>query len=211
MPNIYIRSGLLCFHCCLGKSTLIRGLVKHYTKQNLGQVRGPVTCITGKSRRLTFFECPNDLNAMVDLAKIADLVLMLIDASFGFEMETFEFLNILKTHGMPKVMGVLTHLDKFPRMAQVRQAKKTLKQRFWTEIADGSKVFFLSGMINGKYLKREVHNLARFLSVMKFRPIQWRNTHGFLLADRYEDITHPSLIHADPTVKRKLTVYGYVR
>jgi ribosome biogenesis protein BMS1 len=35
------------------------------------------------------------------LAKIADLVLMLIDASIGFEMETFEFLSILKAHGFP--------------------------------------------------------------------------------------------------------------
>lgn len=31
---------------------------------------------------------------MIDLAKVADLVLLLTDASFGFEMEIFEFLNI---------------------------------------------------------------------------------------------------------------------
>ena len=31
-----------------------------------------------------------------DIGKVADLVLLLIDASFGFEMETFEFLNILQ-------------------------------------------------------------------------------------------------------------------
>lgn len=31
---------------------------------------------------------------MIDVAKVADLVLLLIDASFGFEMEIFEFLNI---------------------------------------------------------------------------------------------------------------------
>ena len=28
----------------------------------------------GKNRRLTFFECNNDLNSMMDIAKIADLV-----------------------------------------------------------------------------------------------------------------------------------------
>ncbi len=33
---------------------------------------------------------------MVDAAKYADLVLLLIDAAFGFEMETFEFLNLLQ-------------------------------------------------------------------------------------------------------------------
>lgn len=33
---------------------------------------------------------------MIDLGKIADLVLLMIDGSFGFEMETFEFLNVLQ-------------------------------------------------------------------------------------------------------------------
>lgn len=49
---------------------------------------------TGKKRRITLVECNNDINSMIDLAKVADLVLLLIDASFGFEMEIFEFLNI---------------------------------------------------------------------------------------------------------------------
>lgn len=31
---------------------------------------------------------------MVDIAKVADLVFLLIDGSFGFEMEIFEFLNV---------------------------------------------------------------------------------------------------------------------
>jgi ribosome biogenesis protein BMS1 len=31
-------------------------------------------------------ECNNDLNSMIDIGKIADLVLLMIDASFGFEM-----------------------------------------------------------------------------------------------------------------------------
>lgn len=59
---------------------------------------------------------------MVDAAKVADLVLLLVDASFGFEMETFELLNVLQQHGMPRVMGVLTHLDSFKVQEQRRRA-----------------------------------------------------------------------------------------
>merc|ERR1740117_1181861 len=139
---------------------------------------------------------------MVDLAKIADLVLLLVDASFGFEMETFEFLNILKTHGFPKVMGVLTHLDSFTNAKQLNAVKKKLKHRFWTEICDGAKLFYFSGLINGKYPQRETLNLARFISVSKFKPLSWVNTHPFLLADRIEDITSPALIEADPLCNR---------
>lgn len=41
-------------------------------------------------------------------------------------------------------------------------------------------------MRNGKYLKREVLNLARFISVTKFRPLVWRTAHPYLVADRFE-------------------------
>ena len=33
----------------------------------------------------------------------------------------------------------------------------------------GAKVFYLSGLIHGQYPKVEVHNLSRFISIMKFR------------------------------------------
>lgn len=59
---------------------------------------------------------------------------MLIDASFGFEMETFEFLNICQVHGFPRIMGVLTHLDSFKNNKTLRKTKKNLKHRFWTEV-----------------------------------------------------------------------------
>lgn len=65
---------------------MIRSLVKRYTKHNLNEIKGPITVVSGKKRRLTFMECNNDMNSMIDVAKVADLVLLMIDASFGFEM-----------------------------------------------------------------------------------------------------------------------------
>eukprot|EP00948_MAST-09A_sp_MAST-9A-sp1_P000657 g657.t1 len=174
----------------VGKSTLIRSMVKSYTKRTLrGDPKGPITVVAGKRRRLTFFECPNNAAAMLDLGKIADLVLLLIDASFGFELETFEFLNILQTHGMPKVIGVLTHLDRFRESKKLRKTKKRLKQRFWQEIHAGAKLFYLSGLVNNKYPRTEIHNLTLFISRLKFRPLVWRNAHTFLLVDRWVDQT----------------------
>eukprot|EP00051_Salpingoeca_urceolata_P033969 m.22984 g.22984 ORF g.22984 m.22984 type:complete len:1182 (+) comp7018_c0_seq1:219-3764(+) len=195
----------------VGKSTLIRSLVKRYTKQNLGEIKGPITVVSSKNRRLTFFECNNDLNAMIDVGKVADLVLLLVDASFGFEMETFEFLNVLQQHGFPRIMGVLTHLDRFQTMKQVRRVKKQLKNRFWTEIYQGAKLFYLSSVSNGLYPRTEILNLGRFISVMKFRPLIWRNTHPYVLADRMEDVTDPDVVQRNPSCDRTITLYGYVR
>nr|XP_011748040.1 ribosome biogenesis protein BMS1 homolog [Macaca nemestrina] len=116
---------------------------------------------------------------MVDLAKAADLVLMLIDASFGFEMETSEFLNIFQVHGFPKIMGVLTHLDSSKHNKKRKKTKKRLKHRFWTEVYPGAKLFYLSGMVHGEYQNQEMHNLGRFITVMKFRPLTWQTSHPY--------------------------------
>ena len=79
-----------------GKTTLIKSLVKHYTRHKINTIKGTVTVRSGKNSRVTFIECPNDINGMIDLAKVADMCLTLVDASVGFEMQTFEFMSILQ-------------------------------------------------------------------------------------------------------------------
>ena len=195
----------------VGKSTLVKCLVKNFTRQTLTNIQGPVTLVSGKKRRLTLIECPNDINSMIDVAKVADLVLLLVDASFGFEMEIFEFLNVCQVHGFPRIMGVLTHLDTFKNSKTLQRTKKNLKQRFWTEVYQGAKLFYLSGMVHGDYQKTEIHNLGRFISVMKFRPLVWRSTHPHLLADRVEDVTEPELVRTQPKQDRTVALYGYLR
>nr|XP_018267214.1 ribosome biogenesis protein BMS1 [Kwoniella dejecticola CBS 10117]OBR89372.1 ribosome biogenesis protein BMS1 [Kwoniella dejecticola CBS 10117] len=182
----------------VGKSTLLRSLVRRYTKHNLNSPQGPITVVSGKTRRITFIECGNDLNSMIDLGKVVDL-------------ETFEFLNILQSHGFPKVIGLLTHLDLIKKASTLKDTKKRLKHRFWTEIYQGAKLFSLSGVMNGRYPDAEINLLSRFISVMKFRPLVFRNQHPYLLADRIQDMTSRELIRENPKIDRTITLYGYLR
>ncbi|KAJ3871944.1 GTP binding protein [Lentinula edodes] len=197
----------------VGKSTLLGSLVRRYTKRSVnGGLKGPVTVVAGKKRRITFIECNNSLCSMIDVGKVADLVLLMIDGSFGFEMETFEFLTILQTHGFPKVIGILTHLDLIRSPSTLRLTKKSLKKRFWTEIHPGAKLFYLSGVLNGRYPDTEILNLSRFIGVMKFRPLVFRNTHPYIYVDRLQDLTPPELIRTSHSkCDRRISVYGYVR
>jgi ribosome biogenesis protein BMS1 len=162
---------------------------------------------------LTFLECPNELEAMVDIAKVADIVLLMIDGNYGFEMETMEFLNILAATGMPgNVFGILTHLDLFKKPQALKDAKKRLKHRLWSELYNGAHLFYLSGVINGRYPDREIHNLSRFLSVMKNpRPLVWRNSHPYSVIDNYRDVTHPTKIEEDQKCDRTIELSGYLR
>lgn len=195
----------------VGKTTLINNLIRSFTRTNVTNIQGPITIVTSKKRRITLVECKNDINAMIDIAKCADLVLLMIDASFGFEMEIFEFLNICQVHGMPKIMGILTHLDAIKNAKTLKRRKKELKHRFWTEVFDGAKLFYLSGILHGEYLRNEMKNLSRFISVMKFRPLTWRGTHSYILADRMEDVTNTEEIRLNPKCSREVILYGYMR
>ncbi|KAI5861874.1 DUF663-domain-containing protein [Durotheca rogersii] len=197
----------------VGKTTLLKSFIRRYAKEAISDPQGPVTVVTSKKQRLTFLECPNELEAMVDIAKVADIVLLMIDGNFGFEMETMEFLNILAATGMPgNVFGILTHLDLFRKPQALRDAKKRLKHRLWSELYQGAHLFYLSGVINGRYPDREVHNLSRFLSVMKNpRPLIWRNTHPYAIIDSFRDITHPTQIEENENCDRSVVLSGYLR
>ncbi|XP_026420014.1 ribosome biogenesis protein BMS1 homolog [Papaver somniferum] len=198
----------------VGKSLLIRSLVEHYTKGNLNNVlymQGPVTIVSGEQRRIQFVECPNSLNGMLDAAKYADAVILLIDTSIGFEMETFEFVNILRVHGMPKVIGVLISRGVCTNIGNLVRTKKYIMNRFCTEIYQGATLFCLSGLENGKYPKHEILDLASFLSVMEFHPLSWRVAQPYVLVDRYEDATLPERVVMDNRCDRDIVLYGYLR
>jgi ribosome biogenesis protein BMS1 len=194
-------------------ATRSKSLIRRYAKETISDPVGPITVVTSKKQRLTFVECPNELEAMVDIAKVADIVLLMIDGNYGFEMETMEFLNILAATGMPgNVFGILTHLDLFKKPQALKEAKKRLKHRLWTELYQGAHLFYLSGVLNGRYPDREIHNLSRFLSVMKNpRPLIWRNSHPYSIIDNYRDITHPTKIEEDEDCDRSIELSGYIR
>lgn len=78
-------------------------------------------------------------------------------------------------------MGILTHLDMLKNNKLLKQTKKALKHRFWTEVYQGAKLFYLSKILHGEYLRNEIERLGRFIAVMKFRPLAWQTSHPYLL------------------------------
>ncbi|KAI3913251.1 hypothetical protein MKW92_046680 [Papaver armeniacum] len=191
----------------VGKSLLIKSLIKQYTDQNLDKIQGPITVLTGNRRRIQFVECPNNMNGMIDAAKYADAVILLIDANYGFEMETFEFLNLLQVHGMPEVMGVLTYLDE---LEDAETRKERIMENFRANIHEGANIFCLS-FLHGMYQKDEIYELANFLSVMEFHTSSRRAAHPYFLVDHFEDVTSPANVDMDIKCKRDIILYGYLR
>ncbi|KAI3912441.1 hypothetical protein MKW92_042682 [Papaver armeniacum] len=184
----------------VGKSLLVKSLVKYFTKKQQTDVRGPITVASGMKRRLQFVECPDDINGMIDAAKYADVALLLIDASYGFQMETFEFLNLLRVHGFPKIFGIFTHLDGFKDEIKVRETKERFQNNFWTEIAQGAKLYCLSGLEDELYKISEIQQLAEDISTFEFLP-RHGLAHPYVLVD----------LQKDTKCDRNVSLYGYLR
>ncbi|KAI3832318.1 hypothetical protein MKW92_029959 [Papaver armeniacum] len=187
----------------VGKSLLIKSLVKFFAKECPDDARGLITLVSGKHRRLQFVECPNDVTGMIDAAKYADLVLLCIDASYYcFEMETFEFFNLLQVHGSPNVIGVLSHLDE-TNEDRLTQTKQRFIRQFRNEIYDKAELFYLSGLDNdsGMYMPDQIVELAKFISEMKFNPLSWQTAHPYVLVD----------LQIDDKCDRNIVMYGYLR
>ncbi|KAI3834186.1 hypothetical protein MKW92_026447 [Papaver armeniacum] len=197
----------------VGKSLLIKSLVNHFTmEEHRNDIQGPVTIITADKRtRLQFVECPDDIDAMIDAAKYADLVLLMVDASYGFEAETFEFLNLLQAHGLPKVMGVLTHLDEFEDEAELNNTKERMQDLFRTEIYQGAITYNLSGLQHDLYNLGDVQELAEEILTLQFHLSSRRAAHPYVLVDCFEDITPPQKVHKDANCDRNILLYGYLR
>ena len=169
-----------------GKTTLIKSLVKYYTNQNITSFKGSITVRNSKNQRLTFIECPNDISSLDDCSKIVDVAILLIDARVGFEMETFEFISLLKNHGFTQIMGVITHMDDFRQNKSLSKYKKQLKKRFMKDATDRSKLFYLFGIKNNLYIKLQLHTMARYLKVIKPNQPGFRINHPYIFCDRYD-------------------------
>jgi ribosome biogenesis protein BMS1 len=123
-------------------------------------------------------------------------------------METFEFLSLLKCHGFPHVMGVLTHLDYYRDNKQLRKTRKKFKKRFEYEVGGNSKLFPLSKWEKGVYPKIEVAKLARYIGTSKPPAFPWRLSHPYLVADRWQTVEDA---HYKPDDEVNVAFYGYIR
>ena len=193
-----------------GKTTLIKSLVKYYTNQNITSFKGSITVRNSKNQRLTFIECPNDISSLDDCSKIVDVAILLIDARVGFEMETFEFISLLKNHGFTQIMGVITHMDDFKKNKSLSKYKKQIKKRFIKDATDKSKLFYLFGIKNNLYIKLQLHTMARYLKVIKPSQPGFRINHPYVFCDRY-DLTFTKSTQDNDNDDVIVSLFGYVR
>jgi len=138
--------------------------------------------MSGRQRRITLFASPRDTNAVLDIAKVADIVVFVLGASeAGDDIDVDEFgthcLTVLKAQGMPAALGMQVGLAGLaPKKSQ---ALRKLGGRFFaTALGDDTKVIGLDTVEESQAFFRWV------ASDMKLKPLAWRDTRPYLLAEQ---------------------------
>jgi hypothetical protein len=61
-----------------------------------------------------------------------------------------------------------------------------LRSRFEVEVTEETRLFFISSLSNNLYNFRDIHNLARLISVINPRKLEFKAEHPHLLIDWIE-------------------------
>ncbi|CAM9156492.1 unnamed protein product [Ectocarpus sp. 4 AP-2014] len=130
-------------------------------------------------QRVTFLTPGRDLAAVLEFAKVADLLLVVLPVQQGADSAVDEegemIITALKAAGLPAVVGVVQGLDVLNGKKQ-SDMKKWGQRFFETEFAGQAKAIDASNS----------SLLARTLSTTAPRRIHWRAIRSYLLADSTE-------------------------
>ncbi|CAB1099973.1 unnamed protein product [Ectocarpus sp. CCAP 1310/34] len=130
-------------------------------------------------QRVTFLTPGRDLAAVLEFAKVADLLLVVLPVQQGADSAVDEegemMITALKAAGLPAVVGVVQGLDVLKGKRQ-SDMKKWGQRFFETEFAGKAKAIDASNS----------SLLARTLSTTAPRRIHWRAIRSYLLADSTE-------------------------
>lgn len=168
-----------------GKTTLIKSIASHFLKNFDEYQCGNLLIFSKIGEPFIFIESPLESLSISNLTKISDIAILVIDCFFGLELETFECISFLNSHGTPRIVCVLTHLDVFTNWKTLKKSKKRIKTRLKKELGSHLKIFFMSGIsFNQRYLGREISNITRFFSFKGIRPSFLQTNSSYMICSK---------------------------
>ena len=184
-----------------GKTTFINSLANSIQSEQRLMVKQYMSLITKNGRKFLFIESTSDTLDLLNLSKISDIVVFMVDGYFGLELETFEFINFIRNDKKKRIFFIITHLDLFKNWKSLKKTKKKLKDRLDKETQNG-KIFFISGVnIQGFYYPKEIENVNRFLFIEEIEKFSdFKDSYYFLITE---------IMHVKKFAKHSLILKGF--
>ncbi|CAM9533403.1 unnamed protein product, partial [Choristocarpus tenellus] len=147
-------------------------------------------------QRFTFLTPDRDAQSVLEFAKVADLLLVVLPLQGGKEdcvdEEGEMMLSTLKAMGLPAVVGLMQGLDRLGQQ-EGKGKRHQVEMRKWgqrffdTEFAGLAKVVDASNPVQ----------VLRALTTTPARTVHWRSMRSYMLADRAEEVISSSSGNGD--------------
>jgi pre-rRNA-processing protein TSR1 len=164
-------------------------------------VGAPVTMTFPRHKaRLTVATAPRDLVGLLDVAKAADILLVVLPLHLGAEAAVDAAgdaaVGAIRAQGQPTVVGLLTGLEQFPPK-QAAALRKYGQRLFATEFGDEVRVLEVSGGGGGGgagagMTAASAELLVRLLAQCPLKALGWKGGRSFLVADRAAVVGAPT-------------------
>ncbi|ELA41336.1 uncharacterized protein VICG_01576, partial [Vittaforma corneae ATCC 50505] len=172
-----------------GKTTLLNSMVAHYWKAPR-EFAGPVT-MSIRNRKHMLCECQSDIERVIDAIKVSDMIVFVVNLRIGLQKDTLEAIGMMNNHGVPKFCFVLTNYDQKISSKAVKDVEVRLQKEFSFPV----KFFCLRTAEDNREHYENIRHFMRYIETMKYRPVEWRCVHPYVVVDRM----------------RGETAFGYVR
>eukprot|EP00753_Platysulcus_tardus_P002750 PLAT11863.1.p1 GENE.PLAT11863.1~~PLAT11863.1.p1 ORF type:complete len:818 (+),score=377.35 PLAT11863.1:49-2502(+) len=153
--------------------------------------------------RLTVMTAPRDLAGVLDMAKVADVLAVVLPMGDGedncVDDDGAHFLSMLKAQGPPAVLGIVSGLDGMPP-ASAKKLHKYARRVMEAEFSEGFKLADASNM----------SGLLRTLCSLRPMPPVWREQRSYMLVQAVEVVENGE-VDDDEQPLVTLRLGGYLR
>lgn len=165
---------------------------------------------------VTYITTELDVMSVLDVSKVADIVLLLVDASSDELISDLGAicLSAMKAQGCPDILCCIQGLDEFSGKA-LFERRKTISRIFETEVFSSVKVLECSVGNNDKMneLSRNpsVSNICRQICAISPKDIGWRSIRTYLLGQTYEIVEDEDIDNEKEKETETIRIGGYLR
>ncbi len=162
----------------------------------------PTECSSGipgsQNQRFIFVPVPRKDYAVLDVAKVADFICVVMSckatdySKIKLDPDThchaiddlgYKHINMLRTQGMPVVLGALQHLDAVPNKRQAI-VKKFFQRYFESEFSEQEKFFVLNKKEEGGNYESTLKHIMRHVASASPDEMSWRRRRSYFIVDK---------------------------
>eukprot|EP01135_Chromosphaera_perkinsii_P008124 Nk52_evm40s1129 gene=Nk52_evmTU40s1129 len=130
-------------------------------------------------QRMTIVAAPRDVERVCDIAKLADVIVFGVSAIEEIDETGQLFMSLIRAQGVPSVAHVLCGLEKIGQKSR-NDVKKYVLKKAQENFPLEEKIFPIMTS------PADADNLVRHVVNIKRKPLNWREMHPYVMADKLD-------------------------